>query len=77
MELFTPLSRDFCILFYIMMILGFVLFVSTAVGLLLVRIFGKKPIGAGFYYMGIWTIMIYFLFYLQSRILYSMCSKSL
>ena len=70
--LFGPLSRKYCIWFYWLSILGFVLLILAIVGAL-VGTFSKK-IGFGVLYAAIPSAIAYAIFYFQNRLLYSMCS---
>jgi hypothetical protein len=67
-SLFGPLNVDYCLFFYVMMILSFVIIVINILGLLFLRQ------NKGIFLMGMFQG---FIIYLMHRILYSMCIKSL
>lgn len=68
---FGPLSKDYCLYFYFLMVLGF----FALVFFLLTAIFYGIQKRKGFdFYMGVIVVAFwYFIFYLQSRILHTMC----
>ena len=70
--LFGYLSKDYCIYFYYLSILGFI-FVAIVVGSSL-YIGITKGKGAQFYIKMISIALGYAIFYFQNRLLYSMCS---
>jgi len=74
-KLFGPLPKEYCNLFYYLSVLGFVwlvvalaLFVSMAV---------SKSRGMSFYISAVLALIGYGVFYLQNRLLHSMCAHSL
>ncbi len=74
-KIFGPLPKDYCVLFYYLSILGFVwfaialtLFASMAI---------SKSRNMSFYVSAILALVGYGVFYLQNRLLHSMCSTSL
>lgn len=73
--LFGPLeSSEFCSFFLVLMIFGFVFFVMSVI-LLMYGIFNKT--GNGHFMKAALIVCFYFIFYLKSRIFYSMCLGSL
>ncbi len=76
MDVFGPLSKDYCIYFYALSVAGFVLVCLVGLSLILNLISNKKFDMSDFgkYFI---VALGYSVFYLQNRILYSMCSKSL
>jgi len=72
--LFGPLSKQYCLYFYLLSIFGFVFLVIAVLGMLF-NLFSKKMDGkivGGF----LMAALGYGIFYFQSRLLYSMCSHS-
>ncbi len=73
--LFSPVSGDQCTFFYAIMIFTYVIFVLVIVsGFALGMSKGK---GAMFYVSILGASLTWFILYYISRILYSMCAKSL
>jgi len=73
-DIYGPLNRNYCIYFYALAVLGFVLLSVTILSLIFL-IFTKKISSESVMHM----IMIsvgYGIFYFQNRLLYSMCIKS-
>ena len=73
--LFSPLGPDFCLWFYFLSVAAFVFFSFIIVVALFVGITKKK--GFMFYYLAFMGALGYLFFYLQNRILFSMCQKTL
>jgi len=71
--LFGPLSKEYCLYFYYLSILGFVLLASIIGTTAYIGITKKK--GAEFYLPMITVAFGYGIFYFQNRLLYSMCSR--
>lgn len=70
-DLFSPLSREFCLWFYYLSIIGFVFLAITLFSAIVIGITKKK---GGDYYMTMLMVSFsYFIFYFQNRLLYSMC----
>jgi len=70
-NLFGPLSKDYCIYFYVLSILGFVLLVLFLVPAIFMGITKKKGLD---YYLTIFGVAFgYAIFYFQNRLLHSMC----
>lgn len=74
-KLFGPLPKEYCALFYYLSVLGFVwlvvalaLFISMAV---------SKRRDASFFISALLALVGYGVFYLQNRLLHSMCAHSL
>ena len=72
MDLFTPLSKDYCLYFYILSILGFVLIILNI--LFLAWNVYKRKNGSEIV-KNIFSILGVFILYFQNRLLYSMCVK--
>lgn len=74
LQLFTPYQDpNMCLWFYFLSIIGFGSLIFTLVTGILYGISKKKD--ASFYLALVLLSFSYFFFYLQNRILYSMCSK--
>jgi hypothetical protein len=72
MDLFGPLSKDYCLYFYFLSIAGFVFFAFILIMTLIIGIRNKK--GFNFYMKMLVAALIYLVFYFQNRLLYSMCA---
>lgn len=74
--LFGPLGEKYCFLFYLLSVVGFVLLALTVVsGLFLV--FTSKGNKLQLLLGTLWLAIVYGFLYLQNRLLYSICEKSL
>jgi hypothetical protein len=69
---FGPLSKEYCIYFYFLSIIGFISLALVLVSSLLVGITKKK--GGDFYMQSFAIAVGYAIFYFQNRLLYSMCA---
>lgn len=72
--LFGPLSKQYCLYFYLLSVFGFIFLAIAVIGMLF-NMFSKKMDGkvvGGF----LMAALGYGIFYFQSRLLYSMCSHS-
>jgi len=73
--IYGPLSKEYCIYFYILSIIGFVLLIIVILSTLLIGITKKKD---SKFYMEMFMLCIpYALMYFTNRLLYSMCSGAL
>ena len=70
-QLFSPLSKDYCVWFYGWTVVSYILFIVVFVSSIVYGIRHKK----GFeYYLASFTAALgYFLIYFQYRLFYSMC----
>jgi hypothetical protein len=76
-ELFAPLDKDFCLIFYWLTVVNFIFLAVAGLGFVssLVLLFrGKISVLSGFY--SFLMILVYALMYFQSRLFYSMCITS-
>lgn len=71
--LFGPLDSKYCFYFYYLSIFGFAFLILFVISSLWIGI--SKKLGFKFYSNMIVISLIYFIFYFQNRLLYSMCSK--
>lgn len=69
--LYGPLSKDYCIYFYILSILGFVLLILFLVPAIFMGIMKRK--GVDYYFTILGVSFGYAIFYFQNRLLHSMC----
>lgn len=74
-KMFGPLPKDYCVIFYYLSILGFVWFVIALT--LFVSMAVSKSRGTSFYISAVLALVGYGVFYLQNRLLHSMCANSL
>ena len=72
--MFTPLDKDYCVLFYWLTVVNFVFLIIAALGFVvsLVMLFRNKVTMMSTMYSFL-MILVYGLMYLQSRLFYSMC----
>lgn len=71
--LFGPLDSGYCLYFYYLSIFGFAFLILFVISSLWIGI--SKKLGFKFYSNMFVISLIYFVFYFQNRLLYSMCSK--
>ena len=74
-NLFGPLQKEYCIWFYFLSVIGFVLFVLLLISGIFLGL--SKGKGAEYYYYLFIASLAYGIFYFQNRLLFTMCSKSL
>ena len=68
---FCPLNKDYCLYFYILSVVGFILLTMMLATTLMVGITKRKGID---FYLQMFSIALgYGIFYFQNRLLYSMC----
>ena len=75
MNIFGPLKKEYCIWFYFLSVIGFVLFILLLVSGLFIGLTRVK--GPEYYYFLITGSLVYVIFYFQNRLLYNICSKTL
>lgn len=76
-QLFAPLDKDYCLLFYWLTVVNFIFLAVASLGFLssLILLFrGKITFMSGMY--SFLMILVYGLMYFQSRLFYSMCVTS-
>ena len=71
--LFGPLSKDYCLWFYLLSVAGFVLFILVIVGGIVIGVSKKRDFS--FYLQMLIGSLVYAMIYFQNRLLYSMCTK--
>ena len=72
--LYGPLNNEYCIYFYILSVIGFVLLVIGILSTLFIGITKQKD--STFYGMMFMICMPYGLLYFHNRLLFSMCNGS-
>ena len=70
--LFGPVSKKYCVLFYYLSIWAFIIYVLAVFGAIAYGI--KHHMGILYYIISLIMSMLYFVGYLQNRVLFSMCS---
>jgi hypothetical protein len=76
-DLFAPLDKDYCLLFYWLTVVNFIFLAIAGLGFIgtLAMLFrGKITMMSAFY--SFLMILVYALMYFQSRLFYSMCVTS-
>jgi hypothetical protein len=71
--LFGPLDKKFCLYFYYLSIFALAFVALTIISFMWVGI--SKKLDSRHYIHMIYIALIYFVFYFQNRLLYSMCAK--
>lgn len=74
-DIFGPIGKNYCLWFYILAFVSFFIFILSIIVFLYIGITGKQ--GIKFYLYGSVLAFTYFVMYLQSRLLFNMCRKSL
>jgi hypothetical protein len=69
--IYGPLSKEYCIYFYFLSIVGFILLVLAILGIVLVGLSQKRS--SSFYLQMLMACIGYGILYFQNRLLYSMC----
>jgi hypothetical protein len=73
--LFGPLPKSYCLYFYYLSIIGFVLLVLSVGGTLAMAV--SKSRSAEFYTSSLMIAISYLIFYFQNRLLHTMCIHSI
>ena len=74
-NIFGNISGEYCIYFYLLSVVGLVFFAVTVIGILYFGI--RRSKGADFFIPAIMQSLAYFFIYLQNRLLFNMCAKTL
>ena len=74
-NLFGPLGREYCVWFYYLSVLGFILLVLFLVGGLYVAL--TKRVSTAYFVAMLPPALAYAIFYFQNRLLYSMCARGI
>lgn len=73
-NLFGPLSKEYCLYFYFLSIIGMILLILVVLSALFIGITKRK--GLDFYVQMMSAAIAYAIFYFQNRLLHSMCVGS-
>lgn len=74
-QVFGPISKEYCLYFYILSVIGLVLFAIAVFGAVYVALAKNK--GLEYFVPALMASLAYFIAYLQNRLLYNMCAKTL
>ena len=74
-SLFGAIGKEYCLYFYLLSVIGLFLFVVALFGAVYVGL--SKGKGVDYFLPAIAASLVYFLTYLQNRLLYNMCAKTL
>ena len=74
-NLFGPINRDYCMYFYVLSALGLFFFALSMGGALYLGF--TKGKGFDYYLAAVMGSLVYFVIYLQNRLLFNMCSRTL
>ena len=74
-SLFGPIRKEYCLYFYILSVIYLVSFALALGGAVYLGVVKSK--GFEYYITIIAASLLYFLAYLQNRLLYNMCAKTL
>lgn len=70
-NLFGPLSKEYCLYFYILSIIGMISLILVVLSALFIGISKRK--GLDFYVQMMSVAIAYGIFYFQNRLLHTMC----
>ena len=73
--IYGPISQKYCLYFYILSVIGFVLLLFVVIATVYQGFTKKHPIS--FYLSMVMLAVLYAMFYLQNRLLYNMCVGTL
>ena len=73
---FGPLSKEYCMYYYVMTIFAAITFLVT-LGSLVVGAFKTKKLTARYFFMSLYALLPLFLAYFVTRLMYSICIKAL
>ena len=74
-SLFGPISKDYCIYFFVISAFYLILFAIALFGAVYLGISRGKNVE--YFVITVGATFSYFLLYLQNRLLYNMCAKTL
>ena len=75
--LYGPLSRKYCMYFYALSVIGFLLLISVVGFTVYSGLTASKRLSYGFFMSMLMTAFVYGIFYFQNRLLYTMCAGTL
>jgi len=70
--LFGPINKKYCLYFYILSVIGFIYFVAFLISGVMIGVSKKK--GPEYYFYLFMGASVFFLFYFQNRLWYTMCT---
>lgn len=73
--IYGPISQKYCLYFYILSVIGFILLLFVVIATVYQGFTKKHPMS--FYLSMIMLAVLYAMFYLQNRLLYNMCIGTL
>lgn len=74
-SLFGPIGREYCLYFYILSVIAIVATAIIFIPAIYIGVTEKK--GFQYFLVSLAGIIMYLMAYLQNRLLYNMCSKTL
>jgi hypothetical protein len=74
-NLVGPIGQEYCLYFYLLSVIAIFFFAIVIVGIVYTGI--SKKLGASFYLLSLAYSSQFLLVYLQNRLLYNMCIKSI
>ena len=74
---FGPLSRDYCVYFYILTIMSALAFVMSVISIGYYTITHIKKVDSMFVFNSVYVLFSSFLVYFVNRLLHTMCVKSI
>lgn len=74
-NLFGNISGEYCVYFYLLSVIGLVFFAISIAGIAYIGISRGK--GLDFFLPAVVQSLAYFFIYLQNRLLFNMCAKTL
>ena len=75
--LYGPLSQKYCMYFYVLSVIGFLLLISVVIFTVYSGLTSGKKLPIGFFMSMLMTALVYGIFYFQNRLLYTMCAGTL
>ena len=75
--LYGPLSQKYCMYFYALSVIGFLLLMSVVIFTVYSGLTAGKKLSYGFFMSMLMTAFVYGIFYFQNRLLYTMCAGTL
>ena len=72
---FGPLSRKYCVWFYWLSVIGFVMLILLLISATIFLFTNKRGMNTSLVYSIIQSALFYLVVYFQNRLLYTMCVK--
>lgn len=70
-DLFSPLSKKYCVWFYYLAVISYIFFIVGILGAVIYGVKHNKSLG--YYFTAFVASLGYFVMYFQNRLLFSMC----